>query len=237
MAQARGDAIEQPVEREREAREVVVRLTLRESAVEVVLAPRLGLRGHLRDGFQSGAKQPARGSPGDDQQHRGEGERREQRRALGLLVRRERQAGDDRPVTAPVRRDRKGVETLVRLLHGHEPASPPDELERRCRRERVRARLLDRAPVLEDPDVAVADGLAERLLEADPPVHDRNLCALRIGPLPQQRVRIVRIRIDEEQVETDRRRGQCDGDGGEDGEQQPRPDIAQPRVDGHSSIA
>ena len=122
----------------------------------------------------------------------------------------------------------------MRLLHRLESARPADELERRRSGQRVRARLLEGAAVLEDPDVAVADRFAERLLEVDAALHDRDLCAFGVGALAQERVCVVGVRVDEEQVEADRRRGQRDGDGGEHGQQQPRADVPKAAAPVHS---
>jgi len=87
VAEAGGDPVEQPVEREGESRELVVRLAACEPPVEVVLAPRAGKRRHLGHGFERSSKQPAGRRPRDEQERRRECERGEQRGALGLLVR------------------------------------------------------------------------------------------------------------------------------------------------------
>src|SRR5437763_14204142 len=56
VAQARGQAIEQPVERRTETSQLVVRRAEAEASVEILLAPRCRLLGHLRDRAKRRAK-------------------------------------------------------------------------------------------------------------------------------------------------------------------------------------
>jgi len=50
VPEARGQPVEQPVERGSELRQFVVRLAQREPVVEIALAPRRGLPGHAAHG-------------------------------------------------------------------------------------------------------------------------------------------------------------------------------------------
>ena len=95
VAEARGEPVEQAVERRGELGQLVVRLAEREAAVEVVLAPGRGLAVIACDRPQRRAEQPAAASATSDEHERAEDERGDQRDPPRLLVGRERDAGDD----------------------------------------------------------------------------------------------------------------------------------------------
>ena len=81
---------------------------------------------------------------------------------------------------------------------------------------------------VEDPDVAVADWPVRSLFELYRAVHDGDLRPFCRRALTQERIGVVGTRADEQDVETDRRRGERDRHGCEYREEQPRPDATQP---------
>src|SRR5436190_18756315 len=83
------EPVEQPVEGRRELRQLVRRLAEAKTLVEVALAPSRRLPRHADDRLERMRQQPP-GSRGDEAKYGGrEDERADQRRAPGLLVRRE----------------------------------------------------------------------------------------------------------------------------------------------------
>ncbi len=87
VPQAGRHPVEEPVERGRELRQLVVGRTEGEALVEVALAPLRGLPRHLDDGPERGRDEPADEDRNDEQHENPEDDRRDQGRAAGRLVR------------------------------------------------------------------------------------------------------------------------------------------------------
>ena len=155
VTEARREPVEQRVERGRELGHLVVRPAEREAIVEVALAPVRGLPRHARDRAERRLEQPARCESDDEQEHGAEGERAEQRRVLCLLVRRERDAGDDGAEPPAVDDDRRGVEACVGGRDVEAAGRPSRERLRGRSRGATGAGSLERPSPREDPDRAV----------------------------------------------------------------------------------
>ena len=228
VAQAGGDPVEQVVERGSETRQLVMRRAELEAAVEAAVAPLRRRLGHARDRAQSRREQPAGRDRDDEQEQERERERADQRRAAGLLVRSERDAGHDRPETLPAEDRRHGVEAHVLRVDVEE--SPPAAHEGPRSRGNLRgsAGSLDGPPAREHPQLRLAESLVRRLAHLQPPPGGRERGKLGRRTGPREVVCIVREAVAENQVEPDCHR--CDGerDSAQHGKQQARADSPHP---------
>ena len=108
------EAVEQPVEHERELGHLVVGRAEREAAVEIAIAPLCGLGRHPRDRSHCSRDQPPAGRGDRDQCEQAQHHRGDERRAPSLVVGRERDARDHGPEPASGIDHRKRVEARPR---------------------------------------------------------------------------------------------------------------------------
>ena len=150
VPQAGGEALEERIERRGELRQLVVRLTLVEALVEVVVAPGRGVVGHAGDRQQCLAEDPVREHGDRREQRDREDDRADERYRRGLVVGVERDTGDDGADAIATVDDRNGVQTN-RLVHPDRALGASCELGRSRGPGGRNARLLEARLALEHP--------------------------------------------------------------------------------------
>jgi hypothetical protein len=141
--QTRSQAIEQPIERRSQLRQLVPRLAEREPSVDSALAPGVGLPRHPRHGTERRTEQPVAARRGERQERDAERERREQRGSPRCVVRGKRDARDDRSDAPPARKHRRPVEKQTARSVDESRTTPHERPRGRAHRRRHR-RLLER---------------------------------------------------------------------------------------------
>ena len=168
MSQTCGEAIEQAVERRRQLRQLVVRWAEREAVVEMVLAPLCRLSRHSHHRSKRRAKEPARSDHHEQQNEPAQDERGEQSQFPRLLVRGERNPGDDGAEPLTAHEDRHAVQTRVVTRHVEEPGAARRECVCCTPEGRRRARLLERPAAGEDPEVGAGRTVVRAVADAQP---------------------------------------------------------------------
>ena len=174
-----------------------MRLGEPEPSVELLLAPGGSLLRHPGDRPQGRAEQQEDGDADQAERHGRERERPDQRGALGLLVGRERDPGDERSLAPARDHDRRRVEADIRRTDVLEAARTSGKGGGGGIRCCAAARPLDQALAAEDPDLAVPDRIVTRLEGVQPAVAELEQAELGAGPGAQQRVRVPRGRVRE----------------------------------------
>ena len=118
MSDARGQTLEESVERGSELGELVVGLAAVEALVEIVVAPGGRVFGHARDGQQGFAEDPVRQQRDRAEQEDGQRHRADERDRRCLVIGVERHAGHNGADPLSVVDDGEGVQADL-LLHTH----------------------------------------------------------------------------------------------------------------------
>jgi len=174
--EARGQPVEERVQGGRELGQLVVRRAEREAVVELPFAPRGGLSGHPNNGPERGRQQPSRGKSYEQQYDCAEDERRDERRLSRLLVRRERDRGNDGADPPAAGDDRCSVEARVAPREVDEPRWLGGEAARCPIDRRPGVRALECASSREDPDVGVGRAAVGCLADREVAVIDTERC-------------------------------------------------------------
>ncbi len=224
---ARGQPVQQAVERRREAGDLVVRGADVEAVVQVPLAPVLRVLGHARDGAQRGAQHQG-GGDGDGAQHdQRERRGRDHRDHARAVVGRERESGDHGPHPPSVVDDRQGVEVGV-VAGVDRPLRPRRERARRRVGLRVDRGRAQGPRAVEDPDLGGDSGARDLRREGDAGLGDAQAGQLAGRPGAHDLVGVVGEAPRQRHVEGDDEQDERHAHAGDDGQQQPRPQGARP---------
>ena len=221
VPQARGEPVEEPVERRGELGQLVVRVADGEPLVEIALAPRCGLSRHATHRTEVRRReQPARGDRDEQEHDAAEDQRSDERDASRVLLGLQRARHDDGAEPAAGDDDGDRVETGVGAGEVGEARRAAGEPSSGGVHTRTGARLLDHVPVREDPHVGVRAGRVGDVQKDQPAVIFANERELLGRPRAQEVVRVRVESVGERHVERDEQRGDGCRDRGDDHEQQ-----------------
>ena len=223
VPQARGQAVEQAVERRGKLRELVVRRTKRKAMVEIALAPSRRLPRHSHDRPQRRGKQPARSKRDKHERDGAENKRRTKRGRTRLLVRGERHTRDNGSRTPTAHDDRRGIEPRVGVAHVDEVRRCAGQAQSGPLKPGCRSRPLEDPRAGEDPQVgvcapAVRDAARLQLAVLEAQRRDLGRCA---GP---RKVAGVPVEcVVEDEIEHREQRSEHDGHRRNDDDEQAAP--------------
>ena len=223
-----GETVQERVEGSRELGELIMGRAETEALVEILLAPCRSLPGHARYRTQRGGQHPSRHEHHEQEDGPAEDERADQRGPAGLLVRSQRNDGDDGSEAAPAEHGRRPVESDVRRRNVSEAGRAVAEAPCRGADLRARAWSLERAAVGEDPDLGVGRRVVGGFTHREPAVLGAELLQLRRRPRPNEVVSVAGKVVRKQDVEAGHERSQGRRNRGRDDEQQPAADSEPP---------